>query len=141
MTQVIERFGGAQQSRMTSFEGWSFEQFPVKSRFLALTWLAAGSLYLRVCGMAKEKTPTKPGSALLIGVGLDGQDGHKRLTTGKNFALVGGSQETHEEMTEKAIKVNEHLARRGRELHEVSREEFDEIAGAVGLHRPKPEQN
>ncbi len=91
--------------------------------------------------MAKEKSPTKPVPALLVGVGLDGRDGHKRITTGKNFALLGGSAETHEEMTEKAIKVNEHLARRGRELHEVSREEFEEIAGAVGLRPPKPEQN
>jgi len=28
------------------------------------------------------------------GVGLD-SDGHKRLTTGPNFALVGGTEETH----------------------------------------------
>lgn len=62
-------------------------------------------------------------------------DGHKRVTTGKNFALVGGSQETHEAMTEKAIKINEKLAKRGKELHEVSREEFDDIAHEVGLRR------
>jgi hypothetical protein len=91
--------------------------------------------------MAKEKSPKKPDRTLLLGVGLDGRDGHKRITTGKNFALLGGSQETHEEMTEKAIKVNEHLARRGRELHEVSREEFDDIAHQVGLHRERPEKN
>ena len=91
--------------------------------------------------MSNEKKPAKPGSAILLGVGLDGTDGHKRLTTGKNFALVGGSQETHEEMTEKAVKMNEQLARRGKELHEVSREEFEEIAGTVGLKRDTPERN
>ena len=91
--------------------------------------------------MSNGKPAKKPRRALLLGVGLDGDDGHKRVTTGKNFALVGGSQATHEEMTEKAIKVNEHLARRGKEMHEVSREEFDDIAHAVGLRRDAPERN
>ena len=85
----------------------------------------------------KRKPPRK---AVMIGLGLD-SDGHKRLTTGPNFALVGGSQETHEEMTEKAIKINEKLADRGKQLEEVSGEEFDEIAQEVGLHRREPEQN
>jgi hypothetical protein len=75
--------------------------------------------------------------ALLLGLGLD-SDGHKRLTTGLNFALVGGSQETHEQMTEKAIRINEHLKARRKELHEVSRDEFDDIAQSVGLKRHCP---
>ena len=75
------------------------------------------------------------GKALMLGVGLD-SDGHKRVTTGKNFALVGGTAETHEAMTEKAIKINEKLQRKGKELHEVSREEFSDIAAEVGLRPP-----
>ena len=71
---------------------------------------------------------------MLLGIGLD-SDGHKRLTKGKNFTLVGGSQETHEQMTEKALKINEKLKRRGKELHEVSSEEFEDIAYEVGLKR------
>lgn len=82
----------------------------------------------------------KTGKALLLGVGLD-SDGHKRVTTGKNFALVGGTAETHEAMAEKAIKINEKLARRGKELHEVSPEEFNDIAHEVGLRRNEPERN
>jgi hypothetical protein len=90
--------------------------------------------------MSKPKKPPQKSKALLLGVGLD-SDGHKRVTTGKNFALVGGTQETHDAMTEKAIKINEHLGRRGKELHEVSREEFDDIAHKVGLTRAAdPEQ-
>jgi hypothetical protein len=77
----------------------------------------------------------KSSKAMLLGVGLD-SDGHKRITTGKNFALVGGTAETHEAMTEKAMKINEHLSRRGKELHEVSREEFRDIAAKVGLQSP-----
>ncbi len=74
--------------------------------------------------------------AILLGVGLD-SDGHKRLTRGPNFALVGGSAETHEEMTEKAVKINEQLVSRGKQLEEVSHEEFEEIAHSVGLERMK----
>jgi len=87
-----------------------------------------------------KKQPTAAPRALLLGVGLD-SDGHQRVTKGKNFALVGGTQETHEAMTEKAIKINEHLQKRGKELHEVSREEFDDIAHRVGLRRDAPQDN
>ena len=78
--------------------------------------------------------------ALMLGVGLD-SDGHRRVTTGPNFALVGGSQDTHEQMTEKAIKINEKLKERGKGLHEVSGDEFDDIAHEVGLKRHTPEKN
>jgi hypothetical protein len=90
-----------------------------------------------------SKSPDKPNrrgrKAVMLGVGLD-SDGHKRLTTGDNFALVGGSKETHEEMTEKVVKINEKLAAKGKRLEEVEREEFDDIARSVGLHRAKPDQ-
>jgi len=80
-----------------------------------------------------SKSKKKPKAALL-GVGLD-SDGHKRITTGENFALVGGTEETHEAMTEKAIKINEKLKARGKQMESVSREEFDDIAQEVGLRR------
>lgn len=88
--------------------------------------------------MAKPSNNKK--KAVIVGVGLD-SDGHKRITKGENFALVGGSKETHEEMTEKAIKINEKLAKKGKTLEEVSRAEFDDIADAVGLKRIRSEQN
>ena len=73
----------------------------------------------------------------MLGVGLD-SDGHKRLTTGPNFALVGGTEETHEVMTEKAVKINEKLKARGKRLENVSHDEFDDIANEVGLKPVKP---
>jgi hypothetical protein len=83
--------------------------------------------------LSMPKLPDKKKkSAVMIGVGLD-SDGHKRITKGPNFALFGGSEETHEVMTEKVIKINEKLG--GKSLDEVSREEFDDIAGSVGLKR------
>jgi hypothetical protein len=75
--------------------------------------------------------------AAILGLGLD-SDGHKRVTTGENFALVGGTEETHEVMTEKAIKFNEKLRARGKQLEDVSREEFDDIAHEIGLKKIEP---
>ena len=86
--------------------------------------------------MAKKRNP----KAIVLGVGLD-SDGHKRLTTGPNFALVGGTEATHEAMTEKAIKINEKLAAKGKTLEEVSRDEFDDIAQSVGLQRRVEKKN
>jgi seryl-tRNA(Sec) selenium transferase len=86
-------------------------------------------------------TPQKKNrKAIMLGVGLD-SDGHKRLTTGPNFVLVGGTEETHEQMTEKAVKINEKLKSRGKQLEEVSHEEFDDIAHEVGLKKFKPRNN
>ncbi len=78
-----------------------------------------------------KKTKRK---AALLGVGLD-SDGHKRITTGPNFALVGGTEETHQQMTEKAIKINEKLKARGKRLEDVSHQEFDDLAHEVGLKK------
>lgn len=88
-------------------------------------------------GKHKPRRPSR--RALLLGVGLD-SDGHKRLTVGPNFALAGGTQDTHEAMTEKAIKINEKLTERGKALEQLSREEFDDIAASVGLHRHEPRE-
>ncbi len=86
------------------------------------------------------KAPKKKTKAMMLGLGLD-SDGHKRVTKGENFALIGGSKETHEEMTEKAIKINEKLKDRGKQLEHVTREEFDDIAHEVGLRRCSGDQN
>jgi len=78
--------------------------------------------------------------AQLLGLGLDSNDGHARYTKGKNFVLLGGSQDTHEQMQETAIKINEKLKDRNKELHQVSPQEFGDIADEVGLKpfpRPK----
>jgi hypothetical protein len=82
----------------------------------------------------------KKRKAMLLGLGLD-SDGHKRITTGPNFALVGGTKDTHEQMTEKAIKINEKLKAKGKQLHQVTHDEFDDIAHEVGLQRADTKQN
>jgi hypothetical protein len=87
--------------------------------------------------MAKSRRDQK---AMMLGVGLD-DDGHKRVTKGDNFALVGGSEGTHEQMTEKVIKINEKLRNRGKQLETVSSDEFNDIAQEVGLRRNEVENN
>ena len=74
-----------------------------------------------------KATPKKRKQAALLGLGLDNQDGHTRLTRGKNFVLYGGSEETHAVMQETAIKVNERLDRRGKQLEDVSPREMHDI--------------
>ena len=76
------------------------------------------------------KRPTKPrkAEALFLGVGLDGEPGERRITKGRDFLLVGGSPETHERLTERAVKVDEELDRRGMRLADVrSRDEMIDV--------------
>ena len=70
-------------------------------------------------------------SAAILGLGLDNDDGHTRLTRGKNFLLVGGGQDTHAMMQETAVKVNEKLDQRGKRLEDVSVCELRDICQEV----------
>ncbi len=68
----------------------------------------------------------------LLGVGLDNQDGHKRVTHGDDFVLVGGSQETHERMQDVTMRVTESLQERGKRLCEAEpREVLDLLQKAL----------
>jgi hypothetical protein len=68
---------------------------------------------------------------MLLGLGFDNQDGHKRLTKGEDFVLMGGSEETHKKMTETAIKVGEKLAKKGRTIRTASAEELRDVFGEL----------
>ncbi|MBC8244648.1 MAG: hypothetical protein H8E20_09660 [Verrucomicrobia bacterium] len=73
----------------------------------------------------------------MLGLGMD-SDGHKRVTTGDNFVIAGGTQDTHDQMTEKVVKINEKLTERGKCLNTVDRTEFKDIAESVGLKEQPP---
>ena len=90
--------------------------------------------------MSKKPTKRSPPSksvpkavAGLLGVGLDNDDGHKRITRGEKFVLVGGSEETHGRMTETAVKTFEELKRRDRALETIDPRELAEI-----VHKSSP---
>ncbi len=63
----------------------------------------------------------------LVGLGLDNDDGQKRITQAKDFSIVGGSEKTHDFMTETAMKTFEDLKRKGKSIHETSPEELSDI--------------
>lgn len=78
-----------------------------------------------------RRRPAKKGH--LLGLGLDNDDGHKRLTSAEQFTIVGGSDETHGRMTETVIKTFEVLKTRGQALHTVEPRELAEI-----IHKSTP---
>ncbi len=86
---------------------------------------------------SKKKQPDrrKPAAprAGLLGVGLDNEDGHKRVTRGERFIIAGGSAETHERMTETVVKTFEELKQRRKDLTEVQPTELAEI-----IHKSTP---
>jgi len=71
--------------------------------------------------------------ALLLGVGFDGEDGHTRITRGDEFYLVGGSEQTHDVMQEKAIKFSEELQKRGQHMRDLTRDQFFDIAERLDM--------
>jgi hypothetical protein len=80
-----------------------------------------------------KKKRKSPRPAALLGLGLDNEDGHKRITTGDKFAILGGSAETHEHLTETVIKTFEELRQRGKQLEQVEPGELAEI-----VHKATP---
>ena len=63
----------------------------------------------------------------LLGLGLDNDDGHKRITEAERFSIVGGNEETHQTLTEAAIKTFETLDKKGKTLDTVEKKELDDI--------------
>lgn len=80
----------------------------------------------------KDKNPPRrkiPGKrSHLLGLALDkNTDGHKRITRGEKFTLLGGSQQSHEAMTESVVKTFETLKRKGRTLETADPREVAEL--------------
>ncbi len=81
--------------------------------------------------MASNRLPKDRRVAGLLGLAFDADDGHKRITRGKNFLLAGGSEDTHLFMRETIIKVNDRLDERGQQLADVSVEELRDLIDEV----------
>ena len=72
--------------------------------------------------------------AHLFGLGLDCTDGHKRITQADKFSIMGGSEKTHDNMTETLCKTFEDLSRKGKNLEEAS---MDELSDLIRKNTPK----
>ena len=65
--------------------------------------------------------------AHLLGLGLDCSDGHKRITQADKFSILGGSENTHEKMTETLCKTMEDLSIKGKSLEEATQDELSDL--------------
>ncbi|MDA8774719.1 hypothetical protein N9N13_03245 [Opitutales bacterium] len=65
--------------------------------------------------------------AHLFGLGLDCTDGHKRITQADKFSILGGSENTHDKMTETLFKTFEDLSMKGKSIENVSMEEISDL--------------
>ena len=63
----------------------------------------------------------------ILGLGLDNKDGHTRLTRAEQFTIAGGSEETHERMTETLFKTCEDLGRKGKTISDADTREIAEM--------------
>jgi hypothetical protein len=72
--------------------------------------------------------------AHLFGLGLDCTDGHKRITQAEKFSIFGGSENTHDKMTETLFKTFEDLSIKGKAIEEAS---MDEISDLIKKNTPK----
>ena len=73
----------------------------------------------------------KPRVVRVLGLGLDNDDGHIRITNGKNFNILLGSEQSHERMQETCIKMNEKLEASGRQLEDLSPDEFVDLISDI----------
>ncbi|HBA82626.1 MAG TPA: hypothetical protein DCZ95_00900 [Verrucomicrobia bacterium] len=67
----------------------------------------------------------------ILGLGLDHDDGHVRITRGDNFEVYLGSESTHERMQEACMKINEKLDQKGKRLEDLSRQEFIDLVSEI----------
>lgn len=74
-----------------------------------------------------DRSSNKSSQVHLMGLALDHTDGHKRITRGDDFTLMGGSPETHERMTETVVKTMEDLQSKGKRLQEAEPQEVVDL--------------
>ena len=74
-----------------------------------------------------RKAAPAGGKAHLLGMIIQQTDGHKRITKGENFTLLGGNEETHEAITEGVVKTFEDLKLKGRTLETAEPKEISDL--------------
>ena len=83
-----------------------------------------------------NRMPTKPkqdAHTHLVGIGLDCEDGHTRVTGAEEFSIIGGSEKTHECMTETICKTFEDLKNNGKTIRNVEENQLRDM-----LHKNIP---
>ena len=83
----------------------------------------------------RQIKPKEQSQSHLLGLGLDCEDGHVRITKSEDFSILGGSEETHENMTETVCKTFENLQQRKKHLDDVEPQELADL-----LEKNSPEK-
>ena len=84
-------------------------------------------------GPAKPRRRPKKAVVLgILGVGLDGEDGHTRITKGDDFVLYGGSADTHGKMQDFTIRLTEKLKQKGKRIRDTDPRMLRDIAEDLG---------
>lgn len=66
-----------------------------------------------------------------IGICIDNDDGHKRLTQAEQFLIIGGSKESHELLTVACLKTFENLKQNGKRLEQIEPDELIAIINKI----------
>jgi len=79
------------------------------------------------------QSSTKPRRirAAFIALGLDGRDDDHHVTRSDQGMIVGGSAETHAEIRETMLRMEEELDRRGQNLGDLDPDELAELAWRI----------
>jgi len=83
-----------------------------------------------------QDKPSK-GNSILCGLAFDNEDNHKRITTGENFYILGGSVKTHENLVEKILKFNEVIGKYGKKLDDLTESEYHNIVKEICTDKEK----
>lgn len=75
----------------------------------------------------RNRIQNKSSRGHLFGLGLDNEDGHKRITQAEQFSIFGGSKETHERLTMTFMKTFERLQQKGIRLDQIGPQELHDI--------------
>ena len=74
---------------------------------------------------------------ILCGLAFDNKDNHKRITTGENFYVAGGSADTHGNLVEKVMEFNEVIKKYGKKLDDLSEAEYYDVVKEVCAQNEK----
>lgn len=66
-----------------------------------------------------------------IGICIDNDDGHKRLTQAEQFLIIGGTQEAHEVLTVACLKTFQNLKQNRKRLEQIEPDELIEIINRI----------
>jgi hypothetical protein len=63
----------------------------------------------------------------IVALAFDSHDGHSRLTTSDQFFIMGGSEDTHQKMTQVVLRTCESLERQGKSVSDATQEEIQKL--------------